>query len=1040
MITIRRVSQETGYNLPAGKLPTKPAPPGQALAALLAAGSFSAAVVSLATAASAVAAVDFSRDVQPILSENCYQCHGPDEKARKAELRLDRREGALEVIKPGNAADSEFVKRIFSDDPEEVMPSPKSHRTLTTAQKDLLKRWVTEGAPWGEHWSFVAPQRPALPALGATRASVRNPIDRFVIARLAAERLWPSPEAPKEKLIRRVTLDLTGLPPTAAEIDAFLADRSAEAYEKIVDRLLASPRYGERMVWDWLDASRYADTNGFQADPTRTMWPWRDWAIGAFNRNLPFDQFTVEQIAGDLLPNATRDQKLATGFNRNHMLNNEGGSIPEESRVGYVLDRVDTTATVWLGLTMACARCHDHKFDPLTQKEYYQFSAYFNQLPERGNADANPMANPLLSLASPEEEALVAELRAIENKAKAEREALEATLKATQPEWEKRVAAEGVTLPEPTWTLVPPEDVSSQNGATVTKQADGSVLLAGANPERDEIVFTGHTSLRGVSALALDVLPDASLPQGGPGRAADGSFALTEIKVQVDGRPLELVPLRAEGGAEGSSLAHALDSLPATNWVSAPGTGQTRRLLFEIRPPTGGRDNALLSIRLQHGSAAAQQVPGRIRFSVTTANPAAMRPLSDAAIAALKTPAAERTADAAKEIADLYLAISTERAVAVKKQDDAKKSADAAARALLKVMVMQDRPEPRDTFILERGGYDQHREKVGPGTPAILPPLSADAPPNRLALARWLVAPEHPLTSRVTVNRFWQQFFGQGLVPTVGDFGLQGEKPTHPELLDWLAREFIESGWDMKRLVRLMVTSATYRQSARVTPALLERDPTNRLLGRGPRYRWPSWMLRDQALAASGLLVEKIGGPGVNGYQPPGIWEEATFGAIKYKQDTGDALYRRSVYTFWRRIVGPTIFFDTANRQTCTVTPSQTNTPLHALTTLNDVTYVEAARVLAARMLKEGGATDAARIAFAFRLCTARLPTKAETELLTNALARLRRQYAAAPADATAFIAAGESKPDPALDAVELAACTALANLLLNLDETLSKE
>jgi mono/diheme cytochrome c family protein len=999
-----------------------------------------------AAASGAPAAVDFNRDIQPILSENCFQCHGPDEKSRKARLRLDRPEGAFgstesgaTAVVPGKPAESELIVRIFATDPEDVMPAPKSNRTLTAAQKELLQRWVEQGAPWAEHWAFVAPQRPIVPAVPPGKFPIRNPIDAFVAARLAVEKLPPSPEAPREKLIRRVTLDLTGLPPTPAEVDAFLADRSVDAYEKIVARLLASPRYGERMVWDWLDLARYADTNGYQGDPTRTMWPWRDWVIKALNDNMPFDQFTIEQLAGDLLPDATRDQKLATGFNRNHMLNNEGGSIPEESRVGYVLDRVDTTATVWLGLTVGCARCHDHKFDPVTQREYYQLSAYFNQVPEKGNADANPMANPLLSLATPEAEAKVARLRAGEKAAKEGRDTLEAELKAAQPAWEKRVLAEGVRLPEPPWTVITPEESSSARGATVTRLPDGSVLVSGANPAIDDLVFTGNAGLRGVTALQIEALPDPSLPQGGPGRADDGTFVLSEIKIQADGRPLTLVALRADSEREGFPLAHAIDDNPATGWSGRAAPGQPRRAIFEVRP-AGVREESLLSIRLEHHAKNPRGVLGRFRLSVTNADPTTLRPLSTAALAALALPADQRSPELATALEQFYLGISSERAAAIKKFDAAKRAADAAARALLKVMVMQDLPEPRDTFVLVRGAYDQHGDKVAPGTPKVLPPLPADAPPHRLALARWLVSPDHPLTARVTVNRFWAMFFGTGLVKTAGDFGVQGEKPSHPELLDWLAREFVASGWDLKHLVRLIVTSTTYRQSAQAAPALFERDPENRFLARGPRFRLPSWMIRDQALAASGLLVEKLGGPAVNGYQPSGIWEEATFGKIKYQQDHGDALYRRSVYTFWRRIVGPTVFFDTANRQSCSVTNSRTNTPLHALTTLNDVTYVEAARVLAERMLTAGGAGDEARLAFGFRLCTARLPIPAETARLVSALARLRRQFAAAPAEAKTFVTAGESPPDPALDPVELAAHTAIATLLLNLDETLTKE
>ncbi len=788
-------------------------------------------------AACAAEPVDFNRDIQPILSENCYHCHGPDAGARKAELRLDTKEGAYRTkeditpVKPGDSAHSDAIVRIFSTEKDEVMPPPKSNRKLTEAQKEMLKRWVDEGAKWGEHWAFVAPKRAVVPGISdfgfqisdwekrdAARGAelrkeqarletwARNPIDAFVLDRMLREGLAPSPEAAPAKLCRRLYLDLTGLPPTPEEVDAFVAD----SIGNLADRLLASPRYGERMVWEWLDAARYADTNGYQGDPTRAMWYWRDWAIKAFNDNKPFDQFTIEQLAGDLLPEPTREQLIATGFHRNHMINGEGGRIPEESRVDYVLDRVETTGMVWMALTFNCCRCHDHKFDQLKQREYYQLSAYFNSIDETGGGgnDGQGLAIPTLALGTPEDAAKIESLKTAE---------------------------------------------------------------AAAKKERDEL----------------------------------------------EGKP-EL--------------------------------------------------------------------------------------------------------DAAK-----------------KKYEDAKKAREQAEAAVPRTMVMRERAQPRDTFILVKGAYDKFGDKVGHGTPAFLPPLAADAPANRLALARWLVSPEHPLTARVTVNRLWQQFFGRGLVKTTEDFGVQGEKPTHPELLDWLAVEFRESGWDVKHLVKLIVTSATYAQESVVPPGMAERDPENKLLARGARYRLPSWMLRDQALAVSGLLVEKVGGPPVKVYQPANIWEDATFGQIKFTQDHGEALYRRSLYIFWRRIVAPTLFFDTANRQNCAVKTGRTNTPLHALVTLNDITYVEAARALAERMMKHD-ANDEARLEFAFRLCTARPPNAVEKQVLVASLTRLRERYAADPEAAKKLIATGESKPDPALPAPELAAFTALGSLLLNLDETLTRE
>jgi hypothetical protein len=785
----------------------------------------------------------FNRDVRPILSDNCFACHGPDRSKRKARLRLDTPEGGQRVVVPGSPRKSELIRRITATG-RTHMPPRKSGRQLTAKQVEVLTRWVEQGAQWEPHWAYVAPKRPDVPEVKDS-AWVRNPVDRFILARLEAEGLRPSPEAARTTLIRRVTLDLTGVPPTPEEVDAFLNDRSPDAYERVVDRLLASPRYGERMALDWLDVARYADSNGYQQDLTRTLWPWRDWVIAAFNANMPFDQFTVEQIAGDLLPNATTRQKIATGFNRNHMLNGEGGRIPEESRVDYVVDRVDTTATVWLGLTLGCARCHDHKFDPFTQKDYYSLFAYFNNVAETGAVDRGGNANPVLRLITPQQ------TRQIEQAQKRVRE-LERELKGV------------FSRPRPT-----PADAH---------------------------------------------------------RAAVGAL------------------LRTPG---------PLAALTSPAWTAADSAR--------------GKD---------------------------------MR---------------RRLAKANGELSKLN-------------------------RSVLEVMVMQERPTPRPTHVLIRGAYDKYGEKVSPGVPQKLAPLPKGAPANRLGLARWLVSPANPLTARVAVNRAWQMLFGTGLVKTAEDFGVQGEPPSHPELLDWLATEFVRGGWDVKALHRLLVTSATYRQSSKLTPLLRERDAENRLLARGPRFRLSSHAIRDQALALSGLLVERLGGPPVRPYQPPGIWEEMSFGYIHYVQDHGPNLYRRSLYTFWRRTVGPPNLFDTPARQVCVVRPTRTNTPLQALVTLNDVTYAEAARVLAQRVMTRGGTTPEQRVDYTFRLATARHPTPRETSVLLNAYRRLLGQYQADRAAARKLVSAGEAPRDPNLDVSELAAYTGLATLVLNLDEALTKE
>lgn len=791
--------------------------------------------------------VRFARDVLPILSDNCFQCHGPDEKARKAGLRLDLREGALSKAKSGESAivegasqNSELMRRLTTTDPESVMPPPKTNRKLSATQIETLRLWIDQGATWGKHWSLEPPVRPKVPT---NHAIGTNALDAFLHERLAEEGLRPAAEAPPATLIRRTTLDLNGFPPSPEETQAYLADSHPNRHERLLDRLLASPRFGERMAWDWLEAARYADSNGYQGDNERTMWPWRDWVVDALNANLPFDEFTRYQIAGDLLPGATPEQKLATGFLRNHMINGEGGRIPEENRIDYLFDQTETVGTVWLGATFNCTRCHDHKYDPFTQKDYFSLLAFFNQTAvdgSGGNAQTPP-------------------------------------------------------------TLAVPSAMQTKRLAEATERLEAAIAAAEASSPR---------SAKDLPKEILDLQKTAS-------RKRD---------------------------------ATALGKLVAF-WK-----------------------------------------------------------------------------DKDETYAGLLLG-----------QKQAQEERNAVEQSIPRVMVMEDLAKQRSTYILSRGSYLSPGKDVSMSAPASFLGTDQANFRNRFDLANWLVSPDHPLTARVTVNRYWQAFFGVGLVKTSEDFGVQGERPFHPELLDWLAREFVDSGWDAKRLIRLMLSSASYRQSSKVSAQLFERDPENRLLARGPRHRLPSWMIRDAALAVSGLLVEQGGGPSVKPYQPPGVWEEATFGGKRYQQDHGAALYRRSLYVFWRRIIGPTMFFDVASRQTCTVKTPRTNVPLHALLTMNDLTYVEAARVLAEQLMRDAG-TEKERLVLASQKVLGRAPTSQEEVIFLRGLQRHRERFAGDTDEARKLLAVGEWPFHEKLDAVELAAWTMLCNTLLNLDEALSKE
>jgi hypothetical protein len=804
--------------------------------------------------------IRFSREILPLLSDSCFACHGPDEKSRKGGLRLDTLTGARSSGKSGKVAvdaghpdQSEILRRILSSDPNEAMPPPESGKSLKPEQVTLLRRWIEQGAPWGRHWAFEPPQRPTIPVV----PGVSNPIDALVRNALAADGLQPAPEASRSTLIRRWSLDLTGLPPTPAEVDAFEADASPQAYERQVDRLLASPRFGERMAWEWMEAARYADSNGYQGDGERTMWPWRDWVTDAFNRNLPYDQFTLWQIAGDRLPGATDEQRLATGFLRNHAINGEGGRIAEENRIDYLFDQTETVATVWLGATFNCTRCHDHKFDPYTQKDYFGLLSFFNQT-----------------------------------------------------------------------------------------SVDGS----GGNPRTPPVMPVLNRELRA--------------------RVADAQQGLTHFI--RDTEALEQQRFHPEAG-------QSLDQTPLAQDLSAS--------------------------HREH----------------------------------LKVPAKDRDAGRLQKMSDLWRDFDPEYVRVLERQRASRIHWDNVQNQIPKVMVMEDLPKTRPTHQLVRGSYENRGPEVQASLPGHLTPGHRVARPDRLELAQWLVSPTNPLPARVTVNRLWQQLFGVGLVKTSEDFGLQGERPSHPELLDWLALEFVESGWDVKALIRSVVLSATYRQTSQSSPETRERDPENRRLSRGPRFRMPSPMIRDMALASAGLLTERLGGSAVNPYQPPGVWEETTFGNKRYTQDHGEALYRRSLYVFWRRIIGPTLFFDVANRQTCTVKTPRTNVPLQALLTLNDIGYVEAARVLAQQVLV-GDSRDPERLTQIFQRVLGRRPRPAESQILLEGLQRHRATYASQTELAAQWIRTGEHPAPSRLNPVELAAWTVTASTVLNLDEALTKE
>lgn len=1049
------------------------------------------------------AAVDFGADVRPILSDNCFACHGPDDSQRKAKLRLDMQEGALgerggyPVIVPGQADKSELVARITSGDETEVMPPPAFGKSLTKEQIAVLRQWIEEGAAWEEHWSFQPLKRPAVPEVEPAQAeAVRNPIDHFIIARLQREHLEPAPEADRATLLRRVTFDLTGLPPSVEEVDAFLSDPSPDAYEKVVDRLLASPRYGEHRARYWLDAARYGDTHGLHLDNYREMWPYRDWVVRAYNENKPFDEFVIEQLAGDLLDDPTDDQLVATGFNRCHVSTSEGGSIEEEVHVRNVVDRVVTTGSVLMGLTLDCTRCHDHKFDPLTMNDFYSLSAYFNSLDGPALDGNRKDPKPVLEVPSAEQRAEEARLNAVitlhDSKLKGDWPEVD----ALQAAWEKALRESMAS--EPRWLEVRNFTAASLEAPYLEAEGlEADVLETEAfkaSQFKAERLEAKNVSAQGFKAVSVKIGTVA-----GDGGAADRPAAialgpwhslgpfndneryLRSRKHGPEGRSIQLEEEFETETGEKLKWRKRADYADGKAHTDLPGDQAANFLYRKILSPREqtisislGSDDGirvylnnrqLLNQLVQRGVQPDQEqleLPlkaGENHLLLKILNfgggsgyyfalKSEVQALPEAVYNLTMNDAAELDAEQEAQLRDYYRNQVAEHpeVVTVKESlQQARADLSELKRQIPTTLIYRESEEPREAFLLRRGEYDKPGEAVQRRTPRILPPMDKDSPNNRLGLARWLVDREHPLTARVAVNRFWQQLFGTGLVKTAEDFGSQGEPPSHPGLLDWLAIQLVEDGWDVKRTMKRLVMSATYRQSSRVTRELLERDPANRLLARGPRFRLDAEMLRDQALFVSGLLNETMGGPSVKPPQPDGLWFAVGYSGsntVRFKPDEGDdKVHRRTLYTFIKRTAPPPQMstFDAPSRESCTLRRERTNTPLQALLLWNDPQYVEAARGLAQRVLERGAQGERERAEHLLRLATGRRPCEAEIDDLLEAVQLEREHYRADEAAAAELIRVGSAPLLESVPASELAAWTLAANLVLNLDEVIVK-
>jgi len=1019
-----------------------------------------------AAGSTAAQKIAFNRDIRPILADKCFKCHGPDSRERKGKLRLDIRRDATApaasgetAIVPGKIDDSELYRRITSDDVDERMPPVKSGKSLSAAEVARLKRWIEEGAGYQGHWAFVPPVRPPLPAV-KNRGWCRNPIDFFILARLEAEGLAPSPDAGKVALIRRLGLDLVGLPPAIADVDAFLADARGDAYGKLVDGLLDSPHYGERWGRIWLDAARYADSDGYEKDKSRQVYSYRDWVVSALNRDLSYDQFIIEQLAGDLLPGATQDQVVATGLLRNSMINEEGGVDPEQFRMEAMFDRIDCIGKGILGLTIQCAQCHSHKFDPLTQEEYYRMFAFLNN-----SYEAN------VAVYTPAEQKQRAELaRKIHE--------IEELVGRQNPDWPDRMAAweRQVSAGQPDWIVVRPEvDDESTGGEKYSPMDDGSFLAQGYAPTKHKLEMTVKTGVAPITAFRLELLNDPNLPLGGPGRSIKGTAALTEFRVEAapaDGKrkpvrvkfsmatadinppetPLEAIfDDHSKRKRVTGPIGFAIDGKDETAWGIDAGPGrrnQPRKAVFTAEKPLSFPGGTVLTFHLSqnHGGWNSDDNQnnnlGRFRLSITTAPGVVADPLPADVRSILRIPPRQRTAAQAAALFSFWRTTVPEwKGVDVWIETLAQQHPEGSSQ-----LALLERAHPRSTHMLQRGDFLKPGKPVEPGVPSFLNPLPAGAPLTRLTFARWLTARDAPTTARSLVNRVWQAYFGTGIVATSEDLGSQCEAPSHPELLDWMAVEFMDNGWSLKHLHRLIVTSATYRQSSPATPPLLARDPYNRLLARGPRFRVDAEIARDIALSASGLLNARIGGPSVCPPAPAFLFQPPTsYGPKVWNEATGPDRFRRALYTFrYRSVPYPALeVFDAPNGDFACVRRSRSNTPLQALATLNEPIYLECARALAMRTLVDGGSTDFDRIVHAFRLCLARPPSEPETATLLDLLQLETRRFDRPGADPWSLAAGDPSKPPRLPSGVtppQVAAWTAVARVLLNLDETITKE
>ncbi|MSQ92942.1 MAG: DUF1553 domain-containing protein [Gemmataceae bacterium] len=1039
--------------------------------------------------------IEYNRDVRPILAENCFACHGPDSASRKASLRLDERDAAIKMgaLKPGNVKESALLDRIHASDPKEIMPPPKTLKKLTAVQKDILKRWISEGAEYQLHWSLLAPKRPPLPEV-KNKEWVRNPVDRFILAELEKRGMTPNPEADRRTLARRLSLDLIGLPPSPAEVEAFLNDKSPDAYEKYVDNLMKSLHWGEHRGRYWLDAARYADTHGIHFDNFREIHAYRDWVISAFNKNQRFDQFTIDQLAGDLLPNPTMDQLIATGFNRCNISSNEGGLIPEEYLVMYTRDRTETAAAVWLGATMNCCTCHSHKFDPFSQEDFYALSAFFNNT-TIGAMDGNiPNTPPTIFVPCIEDrprwDVLAKEIGGL-------RAQIEARKKAAQKDfdtWLAQAKAEQIVALIPTDGLTLHAKLNEAQGNSASFVVDGELTKMLFGDGYDWVASKGTPKSFTIkptgSAIQFKGVGDFEKNQGfsvGAWVKTSKRNTIGAIASRMDNTNFYRGwDLWMENDKVGMHLVNKWDEnalkvtskmlLQPNQWYhvfvtydgSSKAAGVKLYVNGALQPLEVFTDKLSATIkttvpfkvgqRYQTERASGVSLQDLRLYGKTLTGPQAEQlARSSKAAEFLAKPADKRTPQERNELFDWWLVALdgayrplNDKLAAIQQEEVTLKSRGTIAH------VMNERKDEPTAYVLFRGEYDKRRDQVKAATPGVLPPMPADLPRNRLGFAQWLLRPENPLPARVTVNRFWQEIFGTGLVRTSGDFGVAGELPSHPELLDWMAVEFMspaaslprERGetraWDVQKFFKLMVTSATYRQAATVTKDTLEKDRDNRWLARAPRHRMDAEMIRDYALASSGLLVRKIGGPSVKPYMPDGVWEAVAMigsNTRDYRRDTGEKLYRRSMYTFWKRAAPPASMdiLNAPNRETCTTRRERTNTPLQALVTLNDVQFIEAARHLAQTAIKEGGATDVSKIDFIAQRLLARSFRAAEMKVVQESLGDLLTNYKTRPDEARKLITVGESRPDASLDAGTLAAWTMLVNELMNLDEALNK-